>query len=166
MADEQPLFLGAHPHGIDEKGRMVLPAKIRAQLGETAILAKLDGCIGLFTPKEFRRVASRFEDALDEAELADDDEAIRRALKAIRRFAGDAAEVTPDQQGRIVIPQVLREYAGLTDQVVTNGVLRRAEIWSRDRWEADEDESDAEVARTASRRGLTRGRDRAPEREQ
>lgn len=166
MAEHRPRFLGTHHHGIDEKGRMVLPAKIRAQLGETAILAKLDRCIGLFTPEEFDRVAARFEDALDEAEEADDEEAIERALKALRRFMADASEVTPDQQGRIVVPAVLREYAGLRDQVVTNGVLRRAEIWARDVWEADEAASDEEVARTARTRGLTRGRrSRAAERE-
>lgn len=94
MAEQRPRFLGTHHHGIDEKGRMVLPAKIRAQLGETAILAKLDRCIGLFTPEEFDRVAARFEDALDEAEEADDEEAIERALKALRRFMADASEVT------------------------------------------------------------------------
>ncbi len=160
MAEQRPRFLGTHPHGIDEKGRMVLPAKIRAQLGETAILAKLDRCIGLFTPDEFERVAGRFEDALDEAELADDEDAMEKALLALRRFTADASEVTPDQQGRIVVPAVLREYAGLTDQVVTNGVLRRAEIWSKERWEADEAASDTEVARTARTRGLTRGRSR------
>jgi len=158
MAEQRTRFLGTYHHGIDEKGRMVLPAKIRAQLGETAILAKLDGCIGLFTPEGFDKVAARFEDALDEAEAADDDEAIRKALKALRRFTADAVEVTPDQQGRIVIPAVLRAYAGLESEVVTNGVLRRAEIWAKERWEADEDESDQEVARTAARRGLTRGR--------
>jgi MraZ protein len=170
MAEHRTRFLGTYEHGIDEKGRMVLPAKIRAQLGETAILAKLDDCIGLFTPEGFDKVAARFEDALDEAEETDDEIAIRKALKALRRFTADATEVTPDQQGRIVVPAVLRSYAGLEGEVVTNGVLRRAEIWARARWIADEDESDAEVARTATRRGLTRGRDRhradEPEREQ
>lgn len=165
MAAERPRFLGTHPHGIDEKGRMVLPAKIRAQLGETAVLAKLDRCIGLFTPAEFERVAGRFEDALDEAELSGDEVAMDKALMALRRFTADASEVTPDQQGRIVVPLVLREYAGLSDQVVTNGVLRRAEIWSRERWEADEAASDTEVARTARTRGLTRGRSRAQDTE-
>ena len=160
MAEHRTRFLGTYPHGIDEKGRMVLPAKIRAQLGETAILAKLDDCIGLFTPEEFDRVADRFEDALDEAEELGDDVAIRKALKALRRFTADATEVTPDQQGRIVVPAVLRDYAGLRGEVVTNGVLRRAEIWARDRWMADEDASDVEVASTATRKGLTRGRPR------
>ena len=151
MAEQESRFLGTFEHGIDEKGRMVLPAKIRA---------KLDRCIGLFTPAGFDEVAARFEDALDEAEEADDDDAIDRALKALRRFTADATEVTPDQQGRIVVPAVLRRYADLNGPIVTNGVRRRAEIWSRARWVADEDESDAEVARTATRRGLTRGRRR------
>lgn len=158
MAEKTPRFLGTHHHRVDDKGRMVLPSKIRAQLGQTAILAKLDRCIGLFTAEEFDRVAARFEDNLDEADESGDDEAIERALKALRRFTADASEVTPDQQGRIIVPAVLREYAGLEDDIVTNGVLRRAEIWSKSVWEADEASSDEEVARTARTRGLTRGR--------
>lgn len=152
MAEQKSRFLGTFEHGIDEKGRMVLPAKIRAQLGETAILGKLDGCIGLFTPEGWDEVAGGFERALEEAQT---DEEVARAMKALRRFTADAVEVTPDQQGRIVISAKLRAYAGLESEVVTNGVIRRAEIWSRDTWFAEEEEGDAEVARTAARRGLT-----------
>lgn len=165
MAEGSPEFLGTHVHGIDDNGRMVLPAKIRAQLGETAILAKLDDCIGLFPKAEFRRVAARFEDALDEAEASGDDDQLFKALRAIRRFSGDAIEVTPDQQGRIVVPAVLREFADLQGELVTVGVLRRAEIWNRQRWEGDTDAADDDVRTTALRRGVTRGqrRDREPE---
>ena len=49
MADQRPRFVGTYEHGLDDKGRMVLPAKIRAQLGETGMVAKLDGCLGLWT---------------------------------------------------------------------------------------------------------------------
>ena len=113
----------------------------------------------------FRSVADRFEDALDEAEESDDPEAIARALRALRRFSGDAVEVTPDQQGRIVIPAVLRNYADLHDEVVTNGVLRRAEIWNKQRWEAEESQADEDLRITATTRGVARGRrrDRQPE---
>src|SRR5690606_4196202 len=106
------------------------------------------------------RVADRFEDALDEAEESDDPEQIARALRALRRFSGDAVEVTPDQQGRIVIPAVLRKYADLQDEVVTNGVLRRAEIWNKQRWEDEESQADEDLRITATTRGVARGRSR------
>ncbi|MEO7428910.1 MAG: hypothetical protein ABIY48_05960 [Acidimicrobiales bacterium] len=157
MADERGLFIGTHEHGLDEKGRMVLPAKIRAQLGESGVIAKLDGCLGLWTHEGFYEVATVFEDAVEDAETDDDRE---QALDAMRQFVGDAAEITPDQQGRIVINSTLREYAGLGSEVVIKGLLRRAEIWDRATWNAKAERGDAAVSRNVRKLGIT-GR-RAP----
>lgn len=157
MAEERARFIGTHEHGLDEKGRMVLPAKIRAQLGESGVIAKLDGCLGLWTHEGFYEVATVFEDAVEDAET---DEEREEALDAMRQFVGDAVEITPDQQGRIVINSTLREYAGLGSEVVIKGLIRRAEIWDRATWLDKEARGNAAVTRKVRQLGLT-GR-RAP----
>jgi MraZ protein len=157
MAEQRAQFIGTHEHGLDDKGRMVLPAKIRAQLGESGVIAKLDGCLGLWTHEGFLEVATVFEDAVEDAETDDERE---EALDAMRQFVGDAVEITPDQQGRIVINSTLRDYAGLGSDVVIKGLIRRAEIWDRDTWHAKAARGDAAVSRKVRQLGLT-GR-RAP----
>ena len=79
---------------------MVLPAKIRAQLGETGMVGMADGCLGLWTIEGFDAIADRLAAAVEAGEA-------ERAV--LRKFMAYAAEVTPDQQGRVVIPQVLRD---------------------------------------------------------
>jgi MraZ protein len=133
---ERTRFVGTYEFRLDEKGRMVLPAKIRAQLGETGILSKLDTCLGLWT-------LDGFDEALDQMEAALDSGAV--TMGALRQFNADAHEVTPDQQGRIVIPQRLRSYAGLGPEVVVTGVRTRVEIWDAAAWAAMSDANDAEL---------------------
>lgn len=127
MAEQRTRFVGTHEHGLDDKGRMVLPAKIRAQLGETGMVGMADGCLGLWTIDGFDAIADRVAAAVDARET---DPVV------LRKFMAYAAEVTPDQQGRVVIPSVLREYAELGGEVVVNGRRDRAEIWAKERWEA------------------------------
>ncbi len=145
-------FIGTHEHGLDEKGRMVLPAKIRANLGETGVIAKLDGCLGLWTHQGFLDVAAVFEDAVEDAESDDDRE---EALDAMRQFVGDAVEITPDQQGRIVINSTLRDYAHLGSEVVIKGLIRRAEIWDRAAWLAKAERGDTAVKKKVRQYGIT-----------
>ena len=127
MAEHRTRFVGTYPHGLDDKGRMVLPAKIRAQLGETGMVGMADGCLGLWTLEGFDAIADRLADAVAAGEAE---------REVLRKFMAFAAEVTPDQQGRVIIPQVLRTYAGLGSEVVVNGALDRAEIWAKEAWEA------------------------------
>ena len=138
------MFLGTYEHALDPKGRVILPAKFRAQLEQGAFLAKsLDGCLALYTAEEFEKVA------LDMQEKA------RRGAverNAVRSFAAGAAEATPDRQGRITIPGHLRQFAGLEDQVVVTGVLTRIEIWDAQRWR--DIDSEAERSLTSARPGL------------
>ncbi|HEY9557840.1 MAG TPA: hypothetical protein VIR58_13970 [Acidimicrobiales bacterium] len=128
MADHenrQPQLVGIYEHGLDGKGRMVLPAKIRARIGETGMIGMLDGCLGLWSLDRFDDVADRI---LAKAESGE------ASMDFYRRFMAFAAEVTPDNQGRVVIPQKLRSYAGLTTDVVVTGRGDRAEIWAKARW--------------------------------
>lgn len=133
MADHEnqhSRLVGIYEHGLDAKGRMVLPAKIRARLGETGMVGMLDHCLGLWPLDRFDAVSDRL---LAKAEAGE------APMNTYRQFMMFAAEVTPDVQGRVVIPQKLREYAGLDGEVVVTGRGDRAEIWARDRWLQDFD---------------------------
>ncbi len=99
MAEQRTRFVGTYPHGLDDKGRMVLPAKIRGQLGETGMVGMADGCLGLWTIDGFDEIADRVAEAVKARETEP---------AVLRKFMAYAFEVTPDQQGRVVIPQVLR----------------------------------------------------------
>jgi MraZ protein len=128
MADhenQRPRLVGIYEHGLDDKGRMVLPAKIRARIGETGMVGMLDGCLGLWSLDRFDGVSERL---LALAEAGD------APMNVYRRFMAFAVEVTPDAQGRVVVPQKLRDYAGLGSEVVVTGRGDRAEIWDRTRW--------------------------------
>jgi MraZ protein len=146
MAEQRTRFVGTWEHGLDDKGRMVLPSKIRAQLGETGMVGMADGCLGLWTVEGFDAIAGR---------LAEKVEAGEASTAVLRKFMAFAAEVTPDQQGRVVIPQRLRAHAGLDGEVVVNGRLDRAEIWAKQRWDelvepsaTDASDEDADVGDT------------------
>jgi MraZ protein len=145
MAEQRARFVGTYEHGLDEKGRMVLPAKIRAQLGETGMLGKLDGCLGLWT-------LDGFDEAADQLEAAIGTEGV--TMGAVRQFIADAHDVTPDQQGRIVIPQRLRTYASLGSEVVITGRMKRAEIWDARAWAALSDTQDQELTTAVQTIGL------------
>lgn len=141
MAQHRARFIGTYDHGLDAKGRMVLPAKIRAQLGETGVIAKLDGCLGLWTQEGFDDAAATLEHHVEEG---------RATTAALRTFIADAVEIAPDPQGRIVIPAKLRQYAGLGNEVVITGRMKRAEIWDAGRWAAMAPEGDADLAQAVA----------------
>jgi MraZ protein len=147
MADQRTRFVGTFEHGLDDKGRMVLPAKIRAQLGESGLLGKLDGCVGLWTIDGFFEMADRLQAEIDAGTG-------RVTQEAIRSFASEAHEVTPDQQGRIVVPARLRSYAGLGSDVVVTGRIQRVEIWDAAKWAARTDESDAALTSAIQALGI------------
>jgi MraZ protein len=120
------MFLGTHQHSLDSKGRVILPASFRDELEEGAyITTSLDGCLAVWAPEEFKRVA---EDLMEKARRGE------RERNVVRAFAAGAAQATPDRQGRITIPANLREFAGLEREVVVTGVINRIEIWDSQRW--------------------------------
>lgn len=124
------MFLGEYKHSLDAKGRVILPAKFRDQLADGAFVTKgRDGCLFVYTPEEFEAVADQVREAARRSD---------QQLEAARSFFAGAAEVVADKQGRIPIPQTLREYAELERDITLVGVYTRIEIWDTHRWEERE----------------------------
>ncbi len=120
------MFLGEFEHAIDEKGRVAIPARFREELGEGLVLTRgFDHCLQAFPRPFFQQLSERI------SALPLGHEEVRNLRRLI--FSG-AAEVDPDRQGRILIPQNLREYAALSEQVVIAGLNTHFELWSSERW--------------------------------
>lgn len=119
------MFVGTFEHSLDDKGRIVLPSTFRSHLADKGFLSQFDGCLGLWTEDGFHEVSSRLKDKIREG-LA--------PQEALRAFSANAHEVRPDAQGRITIPQRLRDFAGLGRDAVVIGAIDRIEIWDAARW--------------------------------
>ena len=120
------MFLGQYEHTLDEKGRLSLPAKLRDKLGATFIVTKgLDRCLFIYPQDEWENIERR----LTELSTTKSD-----ARSFARMFFAGAAECECDKQGRINIPQPLRDHAMLTKDAVILGVGSRVEVWSLDKW--------------------------------
>ena len=121
------MFMSEYSHSIDAKGRVIIPAKFRDELGETFVVTQgLDGCLFAFPNCEWQA----FEEKLKALPMANKD-----ARKFVRFFLAGAALAEVDKQGRILIPSVLREFAALEKDGVLVGVGTRVEIWDKKRWE-------------------------------
>ena len=121
------MFMGEYNHSIDAKGRLIIPSKFRDTLGDEFVVTKgLEGCLFVFEKYDFET----FMDKLNEKS---DLEAKVRKIK--RFFISGAQEMEPDKQGRMLVPPVLREYAGLEKEVVFAGVGGHIEIWDKAKWE-------------------------------
>ena len=123
------MFRGRHEHTIDPKGRVSIPAKFREVLGkkydERLVITNFDGCL----------VAYPHEEWILLEEKASSLSMVKKETRAFMRFFySSAIECTLDKQGRILIPQTLRDYADLDKEVVLVGQLRKIEIWSKKRW--------------------------------
>ena len=120
---------GTYEHSIDSKGRLFIPAKLRVELGETFYLAMgVDACLAIYPQETWDRFTEKF------ASLP------MSQSKKLRAFFANAEKCTLDSQGRVVIPQKLRKYASLEREAVILGVNDRAEIWSKQLWQAEEEE--------------------------
>ena len=141
------MFMGEYNHTIDTKGRLIIPSKFREILGDEFVVTKgLDGCLFVYDNKEW----TSFEEKLKSLPLMNKD-----SRKFVRFFLAGAANVEVDKQGRILIPSVLREFAGLDKDVVLVGVASRIEIWSKEKWEeASEYDDMEEIAEHMSELGL------------
>ncbi len=130
------MFIGEYRHTIDTKGRVIVPSKFRDLLGETFVVTKgLDNCLFVYPNEEWKSL---------ELKLRSLPLTSRDARAFIRFFFAGAAECEIDKQGRILIPSGLREYASLNKELVIIGVSTRVEIWSKDAWDAYNNEANME----------------------
>ena len=121
------MFMGEYNHTIDAKGRLIIPSKFREILGDVFVVTKgLDGCLFVYDNEEWKR----FEEKLRALPITN-----KEARQFVRFFLAGAAEVEVDKQGRILLPNVLREFAQINKDVALLGVGSRIEIWGRERFE-------------------------------
>lgn len=141
------MFTGEYNHSIDAKGRLIVPAKFREQLGNEFVVTKgLDGCLFVYSEEKWTRI----EESLKEKPLTSKD-----ARKFLRFFFAGAATCEVDKQGRILLPANLREYAGIDKDVVSVGVFDRVEIWNKERWQENGDFDDMdEIAENMAELGI------------
>lgn len=120
------MFLGTYSPRLDEKGRLILPAKYREELAEGLVLTRgQERCLYVFSAREFERV----HEQLRAAPLSS-----KQARDYIRVFLSGASDEVPDKQGRVTIPPPLRDYAGLGRELAVIGAGTRAEIWDAQAW--------------------------------
>ena len=143
------MLIGEYEHSLDAKGRLIMPAKLREDIGEKFIVTKgLDGCLFGFSQTEW----NNFEDKLKTLPLTN-----KNARDFVRFFLSGATECEIDKQGRFLIAGNLREYANLEKDAVIIGVGTRIEIWNKDKWKSynsDENISADEIAENMTMLGI------------
>ena len=121
------MFMGEYEHSVDSKGRLIIPARFREELGESFVMTKgLDGCLFVYSAEEWHKL---------EAKIHETPMTTKDARKFMRFFFAGAATCEIDRQGRTLIPPNLRSYAKLSKDVVLAGVSTRIEIWDKKLWD-------------------------------
>lgn len=123
------MFLGEYVHTLDEKGRLTIPAKFRDELEAGVVITRgMDRCLLIYPLQEWERLAER----VSALPMTD------RRARAFKRLVFSAAtDVTPDAQGRVLIPPRLREYAALNGEVIVTGVGKYIEVWNPAHWSGE-----------------------------
>ncbi len=120
------MFIGEYAHNLDEKGRLAIPVKFRRDLSKGAVVTRgLDNCLFLYTKTEWEKLAEKLA-------ILPISQSNSRAFS--RLMLAGAMEVEIDKQGRVVLPEYLREFASLKKNVVLAGLYNRAEIWDEEKW--------------------------------
>ena len=143
------MFIGEYEHSVDAKGRVIMPVKLREDIGEKFIITKgLDGCLFAYSITEW----TNFEEKLKTLPLTN-----KNARDFVRFFLSGAVECEIDKQGRFLIPGNLREYAILEKEIIIIGVGTRIEIWNKEEWKkysSDENISADEIAENMTMLGI------------
>ncbi|MDD3032567.1 MAG: division/cell wall cluster transcriptional repressor MraZ [Candidatus Pacebacteria bacterium] len=129
------MLIGEYKYNLDEKKRLTLPSKFRVILGKKAVITKgMDGCLFMYSEKEWKEIALK---------LAKLPFSQSNARSFARVMLAGAMDVAIDSMGRVLVPDYLKEFAGLTRKVVVAGLYSRIEIWDEDNWEKyNKDNSD------------------------
>lgn len=143
------MLIGEYEHSADAKGRLIMPSKLKQDLGESFIVTKgLDSCLFVFSLTEW----SNFEEKLKTLPLTN-----KNARDFVRFFLSGATECELDKQGRFLISANLRQYASLEKDVVIIGVGTRLEIWNKEKWQEysnEENISADEIAENMTMLGI------------
>lgn len=143
------MFIGEYEHNVDAKGRIIMPSKLREDIGDKFIITKgLDGCLFAYSQTEW----ANFEEKLKALPLAQ-----KNARNFVRFFLSGAVECEIDKQGRFLISSNLREHASLDKEVIIIGVGTRLEIWNKEAWKtysSDENISADEIAENMTMLGI------------
>ncbi len=143
------MFIGEYEHTVDVKGRIIMPSKLRENIGEKFIITKgLDKCLFAYSKSEW----ANFEEKLKTLPLTN-----KNARDFVRFFLSGAVECEIDKQGRFLVPANLRTYANIDKEIVIIGVGTRLEIWNKESWNnysSEENISADEIAENMTMLGI------------
>ncbi|MGI6584642.1 MAG: division/cell wall cluster transcriptional repressor MraZ [Gracilibacteraceae bacterium] len=143
------MFIGEYNHTLDPKNRVIMPSKFREKLGDSFVMTKgLDNCLFIYSTQDWKIV----EDKLKSLPMTNKD-----ARAFVRFFFAGACECDLDKQGRMVIPNYLKDHANIDKELVIIGVSTRIEIWSKEEWNkfnSDANISYEDVAEKMSQLGI------------
>ena len=143
------MFIGEYEHSVDVKGRIIMPSKLRENIGEKFIVTKgLDKCLFAYSKSEW----ANFEEKLKTLPLTN-----KNARDFVRFFLSGAVECEIDRQGRFLVPSNLRAYANIDKEIVIIGVGTRLEIWDKSAWtnySSEENISADEIAENMTMLGI------------
>lgn len=139
------MLIGEHRHTLDPKKRLSLPAKFRKELGKKVVLTRgLDACLFVYSVKEWEK----FTEKLANLSMGQSDS------RAFNRFLlGGAVETDIDSAGRILVPDFLKDFAGLEQKVIVAGLSNRVELWSEEKWEIYQKELEGQAGLLAEKLG-------------
>jgi len=127
------MFMGEYRHSLDAKNRLIIPSRFREQLGDTFYVTKgFDECLSVYTEEQFAKLME---------ELQKLPSTKREARQYVRSVTSKAMECSFDTQGRIQLPQVLKNVAGIDHACAVIGVNDHVEIWAEDKWDAYDSEA-------------------------
>jgi len=128
------MFIGEYNHNLDDKGRLAIPAKFRTILKKGAVVTKgLDNCLFLYSKEQFETIAKKFA-ALPISQA--------KARAFTRHMLAGAMDVDFDNQGRITLPEYLRDFSGLKKSIIIAGLYNHLEIWNEAAWNKYKDEAE------------------------
>lgn len=139
------MFIGEYNHSLDEKGRLAVPKKFRQDLTKGAVVTRgLDSCLFLYTKKEWGKLAEK---------LANLPFAQANTRAFARLMLAGAMDVEVDKQGRVMVPEYLRQYAGLGKEVIVAGLYNRLELWDEKKWIEYKQKTELESTQIAEQMG-------------
>ena len=131
------MLIGEYKYNLDEKKRLTMPSKFRKELGKKAIVTRgMDGCLFMYSEKEWKDLAEK---------LAKLPFSQSNARSFARVMLAGAMDVSIDSAGRILVPDYLKDYAGLDKKVVVAGLYNRIEIWDEEKWNKYNDNNAANI---------------------